>query len=486
MRSTKPTTLGFLAASAKLLTASASANSVTNLAAILALVFLVGCSDFLNSGKTKATNGPSGGLAEGPKRPDVNPLPPGYEDPNLAPFTEEKMLVNIGINVIAPAAADFALEASVLEKRVAKACQVNSSTGGVMGAISVGLSAEWIEAQTQWKRAMLAFHRVDSFPVGPLWNEDKKLSSRIYSWPLFNSCGIDNETVRLKDRIGTSASDLPNPVRGLGALEYLLFEPLMSTKCNARAYPQVIKWTSLSHMEKRRDRCALASRLAADLSEQAKTLSEEWDPKGRNYTRRFIDKSDAKYPNPQAAANAVTDSLFQIEALKDLRLARPLGFHKDCVSPTGKCPQNSEHPYADFALESASARLTAFGDAFRGQFNGAQGATNGFGFDDFLISRGHTEIATRLSGLVDTARLGFKKFATVVGSGSTSGSGGRTFISEIESMSKDECVASTPDNRLIEICALYQDVRAVTTSLKAELLAVLALRSPPTYQGDND
>ncbi|MDZ4082691.1 MAG: imelysin family protein [Bdellovibrionales bacterium] len=467
-----------------------SFNQVASKLALIAVsaVFFAGCSDFLNSDKSKQETGAAGGSVEGPKRPDVNPLPPGFEEPNQAPFTEEKMLVNIGINVIAPAAADLALETSVLEKRIARACQSVGSVNSGVPANSSELTPEWIEAQAQWKRAMLAFHRVDSFPVGPLWHDDKKLSTRIYSWPLFNSCGIDNETVRVKDGIGTIASDLPNPVRGLGALEYLLFESSLTTKCNARAYPQVVKWTTRSRTEKRSDRCALASRLAADLSEQAKILSDEWDPKGRNYTRRFIDKSDAKYPNTQAAANAVTDSLFQIEALKDLRLARPLGIHKDCVSAMGKCPEDSEHPYSDFALESASARLAGFGDALRGKFTSAQGATNGFGFDDLLIARGHAEIATKIGGLVDTSLQGFKKFATSVGSGTGSGSpsGARTFASEIEAMSKEDCLASTSGNRQVEICALFQDVRAVSTSLKAELLAVLALRSPPTYQGDND
>lgn len=447
----------------------------------LSVLSLAGCSDFLNNEKAKATNGPARGLTEGPSRPDVNPLPPGFENPNHAPFSEEKMLVNIGINVIAPAAADLALETSVLENRVSRACRSLPQSGESAGA---GLTAEWTEAQAQWKRAMLAFHRVDSFPIGPLWDDDKKLTSRIYAWPLFNSCGIDSETVRVKDGIGTPGSDLPNPVRGLGALEYLLFETSMGTKCNARANPQVSKWTALSQTEKRRDRCALASRLAADVAEQSKVLSEEWDPKGRNYTRRFIDKSDSKYPNSQAAANALTDSMFQIEALKDLRLARPLGFHKDCVSPTGKCPQDSEHPFSDFALAAASARLAAFSDAIHGHYNGAQGTINGFGFDDLLISRGYAEIATKLSGLIEVSRQGFKKFSTAVGSGVTGG--GRTFISEIEAMSKDECVASTSSNRQVEICSLFQDVRAVSNSWKAELLAVLALRSPPTYQGDND
>jgi predicted lipoprotein len=449
----------------------------TKLSAIaLAVLFLAGCSDFLNGDKPKSTNVPNAGVVEGPKRPDVFPLPPGYEAPNQAPFTEEKMLVNIGINVIAPAASELALETSVLEKRIAKACQALPQTGSQ-------IATEWIEARAQWKRAMLAFHRVDSFPVGPLWNDDKKLSARMYAWPLFNACGIDSETVRVKDGIASEASDLANPVRGFGALEYLLFEPSMGTKCNSRAYPQVIKWTALSQAAKRRDRCALALRLAADLSDQAKLLSEEWNPKGRNYTRRFIDKSDNKYPNAQAAANAVTDSLFQIEALKDLRLARPLGFHKDCVSATGKCPQDAEHPFSDFAIEAVSARLAAFDDALNGRFVGPEGAKNGFGFDDLVISRGHPEIATKLGGLIDSSRQGFKKFSAIVGS---AGASGRTFISEIESMSKEGCLASTASSREVEICALFQEVRAVATSLKAELLAVLALRSPPTYQGDND
>ncbi len=462
-------------------------NLKSSLGLALATFFLMGCSDFLNSGKSNPEVQGSIDVSKGPKRPDVNPFPPGFENPNLAPFTEEKMLVNIGVNVIAPAAKDLALEAAVLAKRIAQTCQTITVNDTSM--------TDWKEAQSQWKRTMLAYHRVDSFPVGPLWSEDKKLSARLYAWPLFNSCGIDAETVRVKERVATAVEDLPNPVRGLAAIEYLLFEKSMTTKCNARAYPQVTKWAALSTAEKRRDRCALALRLVADISGQAEFLADEWNPAGKNYSRRFIDKSDAAYPNALAAANAVTDSLFQIEALKDLRLARPLGLLKDCVSADGKCPHDSEHIYSDLALEAIGARLSAFGDAFRGQFTGLKtdrtdgtsrtnGVNDGFGFDDFLSSRGHAAIALRFGGLIDKVKVGFQKYSGSVGGGA--GESGKSFVSVIDEMSKENCLASTPEQRQVEICALFQEIRTVTVSLKTEFLAVLALRSPPTYQGDND
>lgn len=432
-------------------------------------VSLIGCSDFFNSPKNTVTNERSAGEVQGPKRPDVNPLPPGFEDPNAGKFSEEKMMVNIGLNVIASAAQDVALETSVLEKRLVKAC------GQAQQAEDLDM-ADWEEARMQWKRAMLAYHRADTFPVGPLWADDKKLSSRIYAWPLFNPCGIDAETVKTKEGIGTAVTDLPTPVRGLGAMEYLLFEEGMKTRCNARAYPQVIKWTSLSVEEKRLDRCRVALKLSSDVRALAQEFADEWNPAGRNYTRRFIDKSDASMPTVMSATNALTDSLFQIESLKDQRLARPLGLMKECASETGICPQDAEHQYAGFALESATARLAAFHDVYLGRFSdSASGkSVNGFGFDDFLVARGHGEIATRLGEAIDKARRGFSAVRTT------------NLVEAIGSMSKDECVASTSTDRKVEICALYQDVRVITTSLKTEFLAVLALRAPPTYQGDND
>jgi predicted lipoprotein len=432
------------------------------------LTGFVGCSDFLNQSKN-SVSGARPAERQGPKRPDVNPLPAGYEDPNVGQFSEGKMLVNIGLNVIARSAADFSLESSVLERRLGEACG--------QASVAVDLNRPtWDEARVQWKRAMMAFHRVDSFPVGPLSADGRRLASQLYAWPLFNSCGIDLETIKHKEGIGTAASDLPAPVRGLGALEYLLFEESMTTRCNARAYPQVVSWTGLSAEEKRLDRCRLALKIASNVREGANILADEWSPAGRNFTRKFIDKSDPAMPNVLSATNALTDSLFQIEALKDQRLARPLGRTKDCASESGICPEDVEHPFAGLALEAVTVRLTAFQDAFQGRFttDSDRKVVNGFGFDDFLVARGHSDVAVRFDESIEAARRGFASVRT------------NNLADLIQRMSIEECQATTSTQRKVEICALWQDVRTVSIKLKTDLLTVLALRAPPTYQGDND
>jgi hypothetical protein len=41
-------------------------------------------------------------------------------------------------------------------------------------------------------------------------------------------------------------------------------------------------------------------------------------------------------------------------------------------------------------------------------------------------------------------------------------------------------------DRQVEICAVHADVRDVAFIFKTEVLAALALKAPPTHQGDND
>lgn len=436
-------------------------------AVVVSSVLLSGCSDFFNS-KT-SPNTPIGPVAKG-TRPEVNPLPPGFENPNVGPFSESKMLVNLGVNVLAKAASKFNVEAAVLSQRLDELCPA-------VGAKSEDRkldSAKFSDAKDQWKRTMRAYHFVDSAPVGPLWADDKALASQIYAWPLFNSCGIDVETLKVFEGMGTAAEDLPVPVRGLAAIEYLLFDSKLTSKCNARAYPQIAAWVARPETQKSYDRCRLATALAKDVAVRAGLLAREWNPAGRNFTKTLIDGSDPQMKTPKDATNALSDALFQIETVKDIRLGRPLGRHRDCVSTEGKCPESIEHPYADFALQAVEVRLTGFEAAFFGTFDGEEG----FGFDDLLVSRGHKEIADRLRGLLKEGVRAAKSFTT------TTPSANLKVI--VEGMDVTACAESTRLNRKVEVCGLFQDVRDISTVLKAEVMSVLALRAPPTYQGDND
>lgn len=428
------------------------------LVGVLSFTSLVACSDFLNT-KAGTTSAPGAPTAR--ERSATNPFPPGYENPNEGAFSEEKMLVNIGVNVIAKSVETFALESAMLARRVSDACAAADASDDT-----------WREAQAQWKRAMLAYHHVDSYPVGPLWAGEKAISSRLYAWPMFNPCGIDVETVKAAAGTPSTVESLAIPTRGLGALEYLLFEPTMTTKCNARAYPQVVQWTRKPENEKRRDRCAYAVTVAKDVSVLAKELASEWNPEGRNFSRSFIDGSDPQMKTLKDATNAVTDSLFQIETTKDLRLGRPLGLNKECTSSDGKCPESAEHPYSGLALRAVEARLRGFGDAFFGRFGGREG----FGFDDLLKSRGHEEIANRLRAAVDGASLKVRELDAQASD----------LQSLIRNMDSKACAETTSSDRKVEVCAVFREIREMTTALKTEVLSVLALRSPPTHQGDND
>src|SRR5690606_25907233 len=97
----------------------------------------------------------------------------GYRKPNEGNFSVEKMLVNIGTNVIQPGVKDFSFETSYFARELDKACR--SSTAARMD------SREWLSAQEQWKKAMLAFHYIESMSVGPL--AENAFHSHFYAWP---------------------------------------------------------------------------------------------------------------------------------------------------------------------------------------------------------------------------------------------------------------------------------------------------------------
>lgn len=431
-----------------------------------ALILLSGCSDFFNS-KT-AVSTPKG-AAEKTVRPDINPLPPGFENPNAGAFSESKMLVNLGLNVVSKSTAKLNVEAAALRQRIDELCPAVDAKSDDRELDPSKLA----EAKSQWKRTMLAFHFVDSAPVGPLWADDKTVSTQIYAWPLFNSCGIDVETLKVFEGLGTPVTDLPVPVRGLAAIEYLLFEPKLESKCNARAYPQIAAWVGRSTSHKSYDRCRMATGLAKDVLERTEILQREWNPSGRNFTKTLIDGTDPQMKTPKDATNAFSDSLFQIETVKDVRLGRPLGRHRDCVSDAGKCPESIEHSYSNFALQAVEVRLLGFESAFFGVFEGEEG----FGFDDLLVSRGHKDIADRLRVLVKDGLRAAKNLAK------TPATDLKTIVDTMDSAA---CAETTRSDRKVEVCGLFQDVRDIATVLKAEVMSVLALRAPPTYQGDND
>ncbi len=420
---------------------------------------LTACSDFFKS--RSDSNSPKGPApqAGGSQKP-TGPLPEIFNNPNAGAFTEEKMLVNLGVNVMGRAAENFAAQIPVLKNSIRQYCE----------ALTAGASGRREETQVKqdWQRAMLAFHEMDAAPFGPLMDNGRVLNDSIYAWPYLNACGIDNKVFD-NARTAITIDGVAFNQKGLGAIEYLLFEDTLTSSCNPRSNRHMADWVARPDLLKKTDRCVWAQKLVEDLDAKAQELKTQWEVKDHNFTLTMINGS--RFASLKTAINALTDSMSHIEQLKDAKLGRPLARHKDCSSE--KCPEDVEHKFSGLSLASAEAHLTGFKALFTGSFSAAQ--TEHFGFDDLLAQAGRKDVADKILAALDRAILSVKN-AQDHGS----------LKEQIEGMDTKACKASTMTDRQVEICAVHADVRDVAFIFKTEVLAALALKAPPTHQGDND
>ncbi len=212
-----------------------------------------------------------------------------------------------------------------------------------------------------------------------------------------------------------------------------------------------------------------AALITRDLIEQTRALESVWNPQTYNYTMKLVDGS--LHGNMKDSVNALSDSLFSVEKVKDIKMAKPLGLHKECMNESKKCPESVEHSWSGFSFEAMEAQVQGFETVFMGLTSDK----DGFGFDDYLISMGHEQVAQTMKSNLDY-------FLSSVQEIKKSG----TFREHIEQMNAQECAQTTLENKKVPVCMLYQELRLITTKMKTEFLVALSLKSPPTYQGDND
>lgn len=423
--------------------------------ALATCLLTASCADFFKNEKVGNTAAPS---PTTPQSPGSTVLPAEFQKPNEGPFSEQKMLINIGTNIIARDVEAFATQVPVLKNSLRQYCE----------ALSTGAPARREETQVQldWERVMLAYHAVQAAPFGPLLDNGREINDFLYSWPMLNTCDIDRRVVD-NAKATVDVNSLKLNVRGLGAVEYLLFEKSLKSTCNLRAHPAMAEWNARDEQSKKLERCAWAQELVKDIEVKATSLQNKWSVQNGNFTKALIDGS--RYKSMKDAINALTDALANIEKVKDLKLGRPLARHKDCTSD--KCPRDAEHFYSGLSLASVEAQLKAF----RAIFVGSYSAQPGFGLDDLLEQAGRTDVSNKIVAALDKALASVR---AVQNKG--------TLVEQIDAMDSALCKASTMSDRKEEICAVHADVRDVAFLLKTEVLAALALRAPPTHQGDND
>lgn len=382
---------------------------------------------------------------------------------NMGAFSKEKLLVNVGLNLVWPAVSEFKQDTEALKEKINLYC-----TGLITDARDV-LDLE-DETKKQWKKTMLTYHQLDAAAFGPLVDNGRFIIDNIYSWPLINTCGVDKAVSDL------SKTGIPNlkvlfTSKGLAALEYMFFDSSVTSTCNLRnaKNKDIVEWLKKPIKDRQIDRCHYAKVVIQDLNDKADTLLKEWDPEGKNYSAKLIDNTI--YENLDKAINKISDTLFSIEYMKDFRLGKPMGLHKECLSADKICPEDIEHKWSQISFEAMETQALTFKRIFFGH-EGLQEPN--FAFDDYLISLGRKDIADLISTNIDLILLELAELKTQ-----------GSFTELVQDLKNNPCKGKEEEGKA-NLCSLHHKVRTITTELKTDVLIALSLQAPPTFQGDND
>ncbi|WP_129351319.1 imelysin family protein [Sorangium cellulosum] len=316
-------------------------------------------------------------------------------------------------------------------------------------------------ARDAWRAAIAVWQEAEVFRFGPaassLQPGGQDLRDQIYSWPLVSRCKIEEQIVSRAYAQPGFSSSLIN-ARGLAALEYLVFYGGSDNACSQFSTINASRtWAALGAGELAQRKADYAAAAAADVLTRAGALARAWAPEAGSFREQLTraGRGSAVFATEQDALNAVSDAMFYVEKeLKDWKLARPLGFTEDCVTPT--CPEALE---SRFALASTS-HLRANLRGFRRLFQGCGEGGEGLGFDDWLREVGSADLADRMLEALSGAEAA------------------------VEGLDPPLEQALVSDRAKVE--AVYYAVKALTDLIKTELVTALNLELPQSSEGDND
>lgn len=376
-------------------------------------------------------------------------------EPAPEPFSglaaRQALLASHANNVVLPLLARFEAEAQTL----------------------VAVTAEYAEnpdvrvlarAQEAYRAAVATWQQLELMQIGPAAAagtspQAADLRSAIYSWPLTNPCRVDQETATATLWAGDTLASAPVNVRGLDAIEYLLFDADTNNACPANMPINADgQWAALSAADVTLRRAQYANAVAVDVAAHAATLRLAWAPEGGNFAAELSDAGGASmaWSSTQGALNAVTDALFYLEKeTKDMKMARPLGLI-DCAEAT--CPELEESRFSGDSLQHVRANVAGFRAAFVGS---ASDDVDGAGFDDLLVAIGAAELSERVLAEVAAVEAAM----------------------DAVSMPFAAALASDDPALLGEV---YNLLRTLTTTIKTDLLSTLDLDLPARAEGDND
>ena len=312
--------------------------------------------------------------------------------------------------------------------------------------------------------AWLSWQRCEGLQLGPATmpavspgGED--LRDEIYAWPLSNTCRADIATARLEYE--GAVSNLLVSTRGLGILEYLLFNESTANTCPPNnAINDGGEWAALTDDEIRQRRADYAAAIARHAATQAAVLRDRWEPDGGNFLVNFTDfsASGRVVRNAQEALNIISNAMFYFEKeVKDMKMAQPAGL---ALCAAEVCPEALESRWAGLSAEAMAANLETLAALYYGDLE-ADGSGTALGFDDLLRAIGAGSVADAFEAGIDESRAALAALPRPLDA---------------------DALAADPD----ALRDAYEGIRPLTTLLKTQFLSVLDLELPNRAEGDND
>jgi predicted lipoprotein len=313
----------------------------------------------------------------------------GSSDAGVDTFAGRKreVLANLGENVMLPAYRDFATAAAALE----------TATASLRADPS---EANRAAAQQAWRDAATAWQAAEMFQLGPAGASGdmgvvggQDLRGEIYSFPLTNTCRIDQETLEsAHEDPDALAGELVN-VRGLDALEYLLFvEGTENTCLPGSPINMDGSWAALDAEAVLARRARYAHTAATLVKRHADALVGAWEPSGGNFVGQFATAGDGSglFSTARRAFDDVAGAMLYVDTMiKDMKIGEPAGFVR-CTTET--CPEELESRWARVGKEAILVNLRTF----QRLFLGAEPGTDAPGFDDLLNEMGAAALSARL------------------------------------------------------------------------------------------
>lgn len=314
-------------------------------------------------------------------------------------------------------------------------------------------------------KIVTSFNELSGTPIGPLTENNDQLRDEITSYPYFNACAVDRHAA------GWANNNTPKRIlynqKGLMALDYLLFNPSMETKCPNQNHPDLAHWTTLNNEQRRQHRCTWAQQLTKDLLVQTATLKNRWSNYENELLVNYSNRSDREL------FNVLLASLFRIEFLKDVKIGNSLGIYKECKNDVHRCPEFVEFPYSDLTFEAIEANLNAFSFLFFGSHSPLE-INSGFALA--LEKQGLSSLIKRAQDSLSNARITIANLRS---------QGSFNEVRQILIANNNRCENFDP-HKLDSVCSLFHWVTDLAKITKQDLLLALSLTAPIQHQGDND